>query len=68
MYLLRKGTYRGLFTYHLKAHTICNKLASKVFVQKKRGKVMTAQICVQISVVSGGVPPVHVWSWGMHGL
>ena len=31
-----------LFTYHLKAHTISNKLVSKVFAQKKGGKVMTA--------------------------
>ena len=30
------------FTYHLKAHTLSNKLVSKVFVQKKGKKVMTA--------------------------
>ena len=27
-----------LFTYHLKAHTISNKLVSKVFAQKKGGE------------------------------
>ena len=40
MYLLRKGAYRDFFTYHLKAHTISNKLVSKVSAQKK--EVMTA--------------------------
>ena len=39
MYLLRKGAYRDFFfTYHFKAHTISNKLVSKVFAQKKGGK------------------------------
>ena len=44
--------------YHLKAHTISNKLVSKVSAQKKGGKVMTAQVCVQILVVTGAVPPI----------
>ena len=51
----KRCLYR-LFTYHLKAHTISNMLVSKVFAQKKGEKFMTAQICVQISVVSGGGP------------
>ena len=37
----KRWLYRH-FTYHLKAHTISNKLVSKVSVQKKGGKVMTA--------------------------
>ena len=45
------------FTYHLKAHIISNKLVSKVFVQNKGEKVMSSQKCVQISEVSGRVPP-----------
>ena len=45
------------FTYHLKAHTISNKLVSKVFVQSKGEKVMSSQKCVQNSEVSGRVPP-----------
>ena len=38
IYLLRKGAYRGLFIYHFKAHTISNKLVSKVSAQKKGEK------------------------------
>ena len=37
MYLLRKGAYRDI-SHHLKAHTISNKLVSKVSAQKKGGK------------------------------
>ena len=37
----KKCLYR-LFIYHFKAHTISNKLVSKVFAQKKGKKVMTA--------------------------
>ena len=37
MYLLRKGAYRHC-TYHLKAHTISNKLVIKVSAQKKVGE------------------------------
>ena len=37
MYLLRKSAYRDFFTYHLKAHTISNKLVIKVSAQKKVG-------------------------------
>ena len=55
IYLLRNGAYRDFL--HLKAHTISNKLVSKVFAQKKRKKVMAATICVQILVVSGEVSP-----------
>ena len=39
---LRKGAYRDFFIYHLKAHTISNKLVSKLFAQKKGKNVMTA--------------------------
>ena len=38
MYLLRKGAYMRLFTYHLKAHTISNKLVSNVSAQMKEGE------------------------------
>ena len=37
-------------TYHLKAHTISNKLVSKVFAQKKGGKSYDNSNIVQISV------------------
>ena len=37
----KRCLYR-LFIYHFKAHTISNKLVSKVFAQKKGEKVMTA--------------------------
>ena len=48
----------GSKNYHLKAHTISNKLVSKVFAQKKgEKKLWQLQICVQISVVSGVVTP-----------
>ena len=58
----KKRCLERLFTYHLKAHTLSNKLVSKVFAQKKGGEVLTAQICVQISVVSGIVPPYIAYS------
>ena len=46
----KRCLYR-LFTYQLKAHTISNKLVSKVFAQKKGGKVMTAtNICSNFEV------------------
>ena len=35
-----------VWIYHFKAHTISNKLVSKISAQKKGKKVMTAQICV----------------------
>ena len=38
----KKKCLQRLFTYHLKAHTISNKLVIEVSAQKKRGKVMTA--------------------------
>ena len=34
----KKRCLERLFTYHLKAHTISNKLVSKVFAQKKGEK------------------------------
>ena len=55
-YLLRKGAYRDISHISFKAHTISNKLTTKVSAQKKGEGVMTAIIFVQISVVSGGVP------------
>ena len=63
MYLLRKGAYTDI-TYHLKAHTISNKLVSKVSAQKKGGGgggggSYDSLKCVQISVFSGVVPPSH---------
>ena len=63
----KKRCLSRLFTYHLKAHTISNKLVSKVFAQKKGKKVvMTAQICVEISVVSGVDPLKPKTSSGVH--
>ena len=59
MYLLRKDAYKRLFTYHLKAHTISNKMVSKVSAQKKGGGLWQLQICVQISEVWGRIPPCH---------
>ena len=38
LYLLRKGAYGDFLHIILKAHTISNKLVSKVFAQKKRGE------------------------------
>ena len=43
-------------TFHVLAHTISNKLVSKVSAQKKGEKSYDSYICVQISVVSGVVP------------
>ena len=51
-----------LFTYHLKAHTISNKLVSKVFAQKKRGggggggSYDSSNMCSNFGLVSGIVP------------
>ena len=54
----KKRCLSTLFTYHLKAHTISNKLVIKVSAQKKgRKKLWQLQICVQISVVNGIFPP-----------
>ena len=53
MYLLTKGAYRDI-SFHLKAHTISNKLVSKVSAQKKGEKVMAATNYV---FESGIVPP-----------
>ena len=41
------------FTYHLKAHTISNKLISNVSAQKKGEKSYDSYKYVQISVVNG---------------
>ena len=54
----KRGLYR-LFTYHRKAHTISNKLVSKVFAQKKGGRSYDRSHMYsnfgQISVASGVV-------------
>ena len=55
--LLRALATRTPSLGRCEAHTISKKLVSKVSAQKKGGKVMTAQICVQMFVVSGPVPP-----------
>ena len=60
MYLLRKDGYRD--TYHLKAHTISNKLISKVSAQEKGEKVMTATNMCSNFGVSGVVTPPPVCS------
>ena len=53
----KRCLYR-LFIYHFKAHTISNKLVSKVFAPKKGGEMLwQLQICVTISLVSGVPPP-----------
>ena len=60
MYLLRKGAYRDISHIILK-HTISNKLTTKVSAQKKGGESYDSyNVCVQISVVSGVVPPVFL--------
>ena len=52
------------FTYHLKAHTISNKLVSNIFAQKKGGKSYdSSNMCSnfgQILVVSDVVSPRFV--------
>ena len=53
----KKRSLKRYFTYHLKAHTISNKMVSKVSAQKKGGKSYDCYKCVQISVVSGSVLP-----------
>ncbi len=53
----KKRCLLRLFTYHFKAHTISNKLVSKVFAQKNGEKGMTAtNMCSNIEV-SGVAPP-----------
>ena len=53
----KKRCLLRLFTYHLKAHTISNKVVLKVFAQKKGGKSYdSSNMCSnfgQISVLKG---------------
>ena len=49
--------YRIFFTYHLKAHTISNKLVSKVLHRRKGEKVMIATNMCSNFGGSGVVPP-----------
>ena len=56
MYLLRKDAYRDI-SHIIKAHTISNKLISKLSAQKKGGKSYDATNMFQISVINGQEPP-----------